>query len=139
MARRDTSQDLISIDECSQAITHALDYVKEKLDAADQNLLKGLIKFEERVTKMPTSKLATSFHSFGTQAVFNTCLTTTSVVKKRKQGENSCPTRICQEAKGSKWFKGIPEQRTKLQKQSLPERAWKTQTFASVCRECEKE
>ncbi len=87
MARRDTPQDLISIDECSQAITHGLDYVKEKLDAADQNLLKGLMKFAERVTKMPTSKLATSFHSFGTQAVFNTRLTTTSVVKKRKRGK----------------------------------------------------
>ena len=87
VARRHTPQDLISVDECSQAITDALDYVKEKLDAADQNLLKGLMKFAERVKKMPTSKLATSFHSFGTQAVLNTHLTTTSIVEKRKQGK----------------------------------------------------
>ena len=60
VARRHAPQDLISVDECSQAITDALDYVKEKLDAADQNLLKGLTKFAERVKKMPTSKLATS-------------------------------------------------------------------------------
>jgi hypothetical protein len=45
------------------------------------------MKFVERVTKMPISKLATSFHSFGTQVVINTCLTTTSVVKKRKRGK----------------------------------------------------
>jgi hypothetical protein len=87
MARRDTPQDLISVDECSQAITHALNYVKEKLDVCDQNFLKGIMKFAERVTKMPTSKLTTSFHSFGTQAVLNTRLTTTPVVKKRKKGK----------------------------------------------------
>ena len=75
------------MDECSQAITDALDHVKKKLDAADQNLLKGLTKFAERVKKMPTSMLATSFHSFGTQAVLNTRLTTTSIVKKRKRGK----------------------------------------------------
>jgi hypothetical protein len=55
MARRDTPQYLISVDECSQAITHALNYVKEKLDVCDQNFLKGVMKFAERVTKMPTS------------------------------------------------------------------------------------
>lgn len=51
LAKRDWPNNLVSVDECSQAITIALHYVKEKLDVADQDLLKGLIKFSERVTK----------------------------------------------------------------------------------------
>jgi hypothetical protein len=36
---------------------------------------------------MPMSKLTTCFHSFGVRGVYNTNLTATSVVKKRKRGK----------------------------------------------------
>ena len=42
-----------------------------------------MLKFANRVNKMPKSKLATCFHAFGAIGLRNTCLTGISIVKKR--------------------------------------------------------
>ena len=55
-------------------------------NATDQNFLQGVLTFADRVKKMPKSKLTTSFHCFGAEWVYNTRLTETSIVKKRKGG-----------------------------------------------------
>ncbi len=55
-------------------------------NANDQNFLRGVLKFSDRAQKMSKSKLATSFHCFGAEGVYNTRISTTSVVKKRKRG-----------------------------------------------------
>lgn len=45
------------------------------------------MKFSDRVKNMPNSKLTSCFHCFGAEAVYNTRLTATSVVKKAKRGK----------------------------------------------------
>lgn len=57
------------------------------VDAADQNFMRGIMKFADRVKKMPKSKLTTGFHSFGAEGVYNTRLITTYIVKRRKRGK----------------------------------------------------
>ena len=80
-------QDMITVEECSAALTETLDILQGKLHGDDQNFLKGVLKFTDRVKNMSKSKLTTALHSFGARGVYNTHLTTTSVVKKRKRGK----------------------------------------------------
>jgi hypothetical protein len=61
--------------------------LKRKLDVADQNFLRSVLKFADRAKKMPKSKLTSCFHSFGAAGVCHTCLTATSIVKKAKRGK----------------------------------------------------
>ena len=78
---------MITVEECSAALTETLDILQGKLHGDGQNFLKGVLKFTDRVKNMSKSKLTTALHSFGARGVYNTHLTTTSVVKKRKRGK----------------------------------------------------
>ena len=81
---------MITVEKCSAALTETLDILQGKLHGDDQNFLKGVLKSTYRVKNMSKSKLTTALHSFGARGVYNTHLTTTSVVnvvKKRKRGK----------------------------------------------------
>lgn len=84
---RNKLQDLVTVAECKEALYKALESLERKLDnnESDQNFLRGVLKFADRAKKMPKSKLATCFHSFGAAGVCNTRLTATSIVKKAKK------------------------------------------------------
>ena len=85
---RNTLQDSVQVEECCSALKEALECLQNKvgLNATDQNFLRGVLKFSDRVKNMTKSKLTASLHCFGAEGVYNTHLTTTSAVKKRKRG-----------------------------------------------------
>ena len=70
------------------ALKEVLESIQEKVErnANDQNFLRGVLKFADRARKMSKSKLASNFHCFGAEGVYNTRTSATSVVKKRKRG-----------------------------------------------------
>jgi hypothetical protein len=70
------------------ALKEVLESIQEKVErnANDQNFLLGVLKFADRAQKMSKSKLASNFHCFGAEGVYNTRISATSVVKKRKRG-----------------------------------------------------
>lgn len=86
---RTKAQDLVTLGECKEALHAALNSLESKIDKneSDQNFLRGVLKFANRVKKMPKSKLTTCFHSFGAAGVCNTRQTATSIVKKAKRGK----------------------------------------------------
>ena len=84
---RNEPQDLVTVEECKTALDQTLESLKRKLDGADQNFLRSVLKFADRAKKMPKSKLTSCFHSFGAAGVCHTGLTATSIVKKAKRGK----------------------------------------------------
>ena len=87
-------QDCVAVEECCTALNEAMLSLQDKLasNATNQNFVRGVLKFADRVKNMPKSKLTTSFHCFGAEGVYNTRLTNTSIVKKRKRGTISVQT-----------------------------------------------
>ena len=81
-------QDCVAVEECCTVLKEAMVSLQDKFasNATNQNFLQGVLTFADRVKKMPKSKLTTSFHCFGAEWVYNTRLTETSIVKKRKGG-----------------------------------------------------
>jgi hypothetical protein len=81
-------QNCVAVEECCTVLKEAIVSLQDKFasNATDQNILQGVLTFADRVKKMPKSKLTTSFHCFGAEWVYNTRLTETSIVKKRKGG-----------------------------------------------------
>lgn len=64
-------QDCVTVEECCMALKEAMASLQDKLasNATDQNFLRSVCKFADRVKKMPKSKLSTSFHCFGAEWV----------------------------------------------------------------------
>ena len=59
--------------------------MKERLGRNnDQQCLRGIIKFCERVESFPISKLASSFHSFGLPSATSATTTSKSILRKAK-------------------------------------------------------
>ena len=84
---RNEPQDLVTVDECKSALDQMLVSLKKKLECGDQRFPRGVLKFADRAKKMPTSKLTTCFHTFGSAGVCNTRLTATAIVKRAKRGK----------------------------------------------------
>lgn len=87
MQRRNQPQEMISKEECKQAIAEAVNSIESRIDASNQNFMRSILKFADRVQKMPLSKLTSCFHTFGAAGVTHSRVTTTSIVKRAKRGK----------------------------------------------------
>eukprot|EP00112_Aurelia_sp_Birch-Aquarium-sp1_P025484 Seg8481.1 transcript_id=Seg8481.1/GoldUCD/mRNA.D3Y31 product="hypothetical protein" protein_id=Seg8481.1/GoldUCD/D3Y31 len=87
MRDRSNLPDLISIEEAEKSISDAVTSLKEKLTCNDQNFLRGVVKFSQRMKSMPVSKLTSVFDTFGTLGVNSKRVTATSIVKHSKRGK----------------------------------------------------
>ena len=76
---------MVTVSECKEALSGAFDEITSKMSNADKSYLRSILKFSDRVKRMPSSKLASLFHSFGASGVTSTRLTATSIVKKAKR------------------------------------------------------
>lgn len=87
MQRRNQPQELITKDDGRKAISEAMGSIEAKMDVSNQNLMRGILKFAERVKGMPVSKLTSCFHTFGAAGVAHSRVTATSIVKRKKRGK----------------------------------------------------
>ena len=87
MRDRSNLPDLISIEDAEKSISDAMTSLKAKLKCNDQNFLRGVVKFSQRMKTMPVSRLTSVFHTFGTLGVNSKRITATSIVKHSKRGK----------------------------------------------------
>ena len=85
--RRTGHPDPITKEECEGKLKEAFASVVAKINCNDQNFCRGVLKFSDRLQRMPISKLTRELHTFGASGVANTRITATSIVKKAKRGK----------------------------------------------------
>ena len=68
-------------------MTKAMSTIESRMDVFNQNLMRGILKFANRVQQMPVSKLASCLHSFGAAAVTHSRVTASSIVKRAKRSK----------------------------------------------------
>ena len=87
MQRKNQPIEIISKDECHQALIDVAASIESRMDVSNQNFLRSILKFANRVQCMPTSKLTNAFHTFGAKGVTHARATATSIVRKAKRGK----------------------------------------------------
>ncbi|CAB4034165.1 Hypothetical predicted protein [Paramuricea clavata] len=87
MQRRNQPADMISKEDCRHAIAEAMSSIESRMDVSNQNFMRGILKFADRVQRMPTSKLTSYFHTFGAAGVTQSRVTITSIVRRAKRGK----------------------------------------------------
>ena len=85
-SRRAGLPELITAKVCEKTMKEVYSHVVSKLKCQDQNFYRSIMKFGDRLKRMPVSKLTRVFHTFGAEGVSNTRITATSIIKKAKQG-----------------------------------------------------
>ena len=77
----------VTLEECKREITATTEVINDLLERhqTNQNFLKGVLKFCDRVKKYEkqTSKLTSAFHTFGSETYQSKKVTTNAVRKKR--------------------------------------------------------
>lgn len=79
-------EDPISNEHVAAEIRRVADQLIEKLNKGDRSMKEGLIKFTDRVNTLPTPRLISALHSFGTTSGHSSLKTTaTSILKRAKK------------------------------------------------------
>ena len=78
--------DTVSAEEYLEELQLAFTAISEKLDGNDQVMLKGVLKFYDRVKKYPVSRLTSALHSFMVQTSASLKTATPASLKKVKRG-----------------------------------------------------
>ena len=84
MRRRDRNNDNITLEEAWNALDKATSILKGRIKSENQQCLRGIMKFCERVENFPLSKLTSGFHSFASSPVSSTKITAATFLKKAK-------------------------------------------------------
>ncbi len=87
MQRRNQPNEMITKEECCQAVADAVASIESRMDVSNQNFMRSILKFADRVQRMPTSRLASYFHTFGAKGVTHSRATATSIVRRAKRGK----------------------------------------------------
>ena len=87
MAHRNETLDLFTKNDCLRALSKTFDVIKKKLDTNDQNYFKSVMKFADRSEKISTPRLASAFHTFGSQQSDSLRNTASSIVKRAKRSK----------------------------------------------------
>ena len=82
---------MTTTDECKIKIQKVAEYLRPKVDHRknDLNFLNGIVKFCERVEKLPTPRLTSALHAFGGRnyEASNTAKTAKTLFKKSRRGK----------------------------------------------------
>ena len=76
-------------EKAQQALENIVLFLRNKLQEGENSLAKGIIKFTNRVRNIPSSKLASAFHLFGTDKFVSSHSTLQHGGLKRKRGKIS--------------------------------------------------
>ena len=70
--------------QAPDALEQCFNFLKEKINTEDQNLLKGVIKFTQRIMEKSTSQLSTALHCFDSSSTKQSSLVQQSISRLKK-------------------------------------------------------